>query len=109
MKRTLLDITQKVSRKIYLTRIDPYDLTNNTYWIYIASGWKFVDLLPEMEIPDGNYKLFITINTQYVSPKDYDIEQKQEGIAIKFKKANFPYTLTESDFIEIKGDIEKYA
>ena len=109
MKRSLLDITQKLSRKIYSVKIEPYDLSNQNYWIYEAKGWKFVSVLREIQIPQNNDKLFVTINTQYISPKDYLVEEKNGSVFVKFKKSNFPYTLDSEDYIEIKGDIEPYA
>lgn len=109
MKRNLLDITQKIGRKIYSVKIEPFDLNDPTYWIYEARGWKFIQTLREIEIPKGNDKLFVTINSQYISPKDYIVKEGNGSVFVKFKKSNFPYTLDETDYIEIKGDIEPYA
>jgi len=38
MKRTLLDITQKISRKVNRTVLTPKDLNNATHFIWEASG-----------------------------------------------------------------------
>ncbi len=44
MKRSLLDITQKISRKPGKAVLTPKDLTNSTYWIFEATGWRYVDI-----------------------------------------------------------------
>jgi hypothetical protein len=49
------------------------------------------------------------INTQGISPRDYIVEDGTEGLLIKFVKSNFEYELDTNDYIEIHGDIEKYA
>lgn len=109
MKRTLLDITQKLSRKPNSTKVQPYNLYDDNYWIFYAKGWRFVEVLREVEILNKNHRLFCSINTQYISGNDYIIEESGGNIFIKFIKANFPYSLDEDDYIEIKGDIEYYA
>mgnify|MGYP003343559308 CR=1 FL=1 len=40
MKRSLLDITQKLSRKVYSVKIEPYDLFNN-FFVSTLSGDKY--------------------------------------------------------------------
>jgi len=115
MKRSLLDITQKISRKPGKVVLTPKDLTNSTYWIYEATGWRFVDILREIEYRTTQDRLQVYINTQSISARDYDVEQGGSGLLIKFKKSNFEmYTknnneLDNNDYIEIKGDIEQYA
>ena len=109
MKRSLLDITQKISRKVNKTVLSPKDLTNSTYWIYEATGWKFVDILREIEYRTEQDRLKVYINTQNISAKDYIVEQGQTGLLVKFIKNRFEYQLDSQDFIEIKGDIERYA
>ena len=49
------------------------------------------------------------INTQGITPRDYIIEEGGNGLLIKFIKSNFEYALDNDDYIEIHGDIEKYA
>ena len=115
MKRTLLDITQKISRKPGKTNLIPKDLTNSTYWIYEATGWRFVDILREIEYRTTQDRINVYINTQFTSAKDYIVEEGGSGLLIKFIKNNFEmYTqngnnLDNDDFIEITGDIEQYA
>lgn len=109
MKRTLLDITNVLSRKISKVVLEVYDLEDYQYFIFLAKDWRFAQAL--IELPDRNKenRLMITINSQYISPVDYITEQSDSGLLIKFKKSNFPYILDSTDFIEIIGDLENYA
>lgn len=109
MKRSLLDITQKISRKPGNAILTPKNLTDSTYWIFEAKGWKFVDLLREIEIRETQDRIRLYLNTQNISAKDYIIESGADGLIFKFIKDNFEYQLDEGDFIEVKGDIEQYA
>ena len=110
MNRSLLDITQKISRKPGKTNLISKDLTNSTYWIFEATGWKFVDILREIEYRTTQDRLKIYINTQSISARDYDIEQGGSGLLIKFIKDNFNgFILDADDYIQIEGDIEQYA
>ena len=109
MKRNLLDITQKISRNPGKTNLTPKDLTNSTYWIYEATGWKFVDILREIQYRTTQDRLKIYINTQSISAKDYIVEEGGNGLLIKFIKTNFEYQLDAQDYIQIEGDIEQYA
>ena len=49
MKRSLLDITQKMFRKRIMAVLTPKDLNHSDYWIYQATGYKLVDVLREIE------------------------------------------------------------
>jgi len=109
MKRSLLDITQKMFRKPGNAILTPKNLSDSTYWIWEATGWKFVDILREIEYRTEQDRLRVYINTQNISGKDYVVEQGDSGLLIKFKRNNFEYQLDSQDFIEIKGDIERYA
>lgn len=109
MKRSLLDITQKISRKIQKTNLTPKDLNDSTYFIFEAKGWKFVDILREIELRVTQDRLLVYINTQSINARDYIVEQNGEGLILKFIKNNFEFELDSNDFIEIEGDIENYA
>jgi len=115
MKRSLLDITQKISRNPGKAVLTPKDLTNSTYWIFEATGWKFVDILREIEYRTTQDRLKIYLNTQSIGADDYIVESGDNGLIIKFIKSRFEmYTiygnnLDANDYIEIIGDIEKYA
>ena len=109
MKRTLLDITQKISRKVVMTILTPFDLTNDTYSIWEAKGFRFVSILREIESRNNQDRLSIKINTQFINGNDYIVESGKNGLLIKFIKRQFEYELDGFDYIEIKGDIEYYA
>jgi hypothetical protein len=109
MKRSLLDITQKISRNPGKTNLTPKDLTNSTYWIYEATGWRFVSILREIEYRTTQDRLKIYINTQSISARDYIVEEAGNGLLIKFIKTNFEFNLDNDDYIQIEGDIEQYA
>jgi len=109
MKRSLLDITQTISRKPGNAILTPYNLTDSTYWIFEAKGWRFKSILREIEYRTTQDRLNIHINTQNISARDYIVEDGPTGMLIKFIKSNFEYILDSQDFIEIKGDIENYA
>ena len=109
MKRTLLDITQKLFRKPIMAVLIPKDLNHPTYWIYEAPGHRLVNILREIELRESQDRLLVMINTQGITPRDYIIEEGENGLLIKFIKSNFEYALDNDDYIEIHGDIEKYA
>jgi hypothetical protein len=109
MKRSLLDITQKISRKPGKAILTPKDLTNSTHFIYEATGWRFVSILREIEYRTTQDRLQVYINTQTISGTDYIVEEGGNGLLIKFIRSEFQYNLDSQDYIEIKGDIEQYA
>ena len=109
MKRSLLDITQKISRKPGKAVLTPKDLTNATHFIFEATGWRFVSILREIEYRTTQDRLKIYINTQSISARDYIIEEAGNGLLIKFIKSRFEFDLDDDDYIQIEGDIERYA
>ncbi len=109
MKRTLLDITQKLFRKQVSTTLTAKDLNDDTYYIFEAKGYRFVSILREIELRASQDRINIIINSQGISARDYIIEQGNSGLIVKFIKSNFEYELDTDDYIEIHGDIENYA
>jgi len=109
MKRSLADITQKLFRKPIMAVLIPKDLNHPTYWIYEATGHKFVSILREIELRESQDRLLVMVNTQGVTPRDYIVEEGLNGLLIKFIKSRFEFELDDDDYIEIHGDIEKYA
>ena len=109
MKRNLLDITQTISRKPGNAILTPYNLSDSTYWIFEAKGWRFKSILREIELRETQDRVYVRINTQSISATDYIIENGPTGLLFKFIKSNFDYNLDSADYIEIKGDIEQYA
>lgn len=109
MKRSLLDITNVLSRNVSKIKIEAHNLDDATYFIFIAKNWRFAEMLRELPVRNSENRLMVTINTQYISSKDYVTEISNDGLLIKFKKSNFPYVLDSEDYIEIIGDLENYA
>jgi hypothetical protein len=89
--------------------LTPKDLNHSDYWIYQAIGYKLVDVLREIEFRTTQDRLLVMINTQGISPRDYIVEAGSGGLLIKFIKSRFEFDLDDDDYIEIHGDIEKYA
>ena len=87
MKRTFLDIVKKISIDIKRVKLIPKDLTHPEYFIYEATGWKFIDILREVEYRVTQDRLDIKVNSQSVEPRDYVYEQGINGILVKFKKS----------------------
>ena len=109
MKRTLLDITQKISRKITGVYLTPKNLNDSNYYIFEAKNYRFVEILREVEYRKVQDRVTIRINTQNISNRDFLIENGIDGIVVKFIKNNFEYELDSMDEIYLKGDIEQYA
>ncbi len=109
MKRSLLDITQTISRKPGNAILTPYNLSDSTYWIFEAKGWRFKSILREIELRTTQDRVYVRINTQSITSNDYLVEEGSTGLLFKFIKSNFEYNLDSADYIEIKGDIEQYA
>jgi hypothetical protein len=109
MKRSLADITQKLFRKPIMAVLIPKDLTHSDYWIYEATGHRLVSILREIELRESQDRILVMVNTQGVTPRDYIVEEGKNGLLIKFIKSHFEYELDDDDYIEIHGDIEKYA
>jgi len=109
MKRSLADITQKLFRKPTMAVLIPKDLNHPDYWIFEATGHRLVSILREIELRESQDRLLVSINTQGITPRDYIIEEGGGGLLIKFIKSNFEFELDNADYIEIHGDIEKYA
>ena len=109
MKRSLLDITQKISRKFNRAILSAYDLNDSNFFIFEATGYRFANILREIEYRETQDRLNIRINTQNISPRDYIVDESGGNLLIKFKKSNFSYSLDANDIITIIGDIEQYA
>jgi hypothetical protein len=109
MKRTILDITNIISRKAEKIILKPYDLNDNTYSMWIAKGWRYAPILREIEYRNTQKRLKIRVNTQNINPVDFLAEQSSEGLIIKFIKKNFEYPLDDLDEIILTGDLEQYA
>ena len=109
MKRSLADITQKLFRKPTMAVLIPKDLNHPTYWIYEAPKHRLVNILREIELRESQDRILVMVNTQGISPRDYIVEETGNGLLIKFIKDRFEFELDDNDYVEIHGDIEKYA
>jgi hypothetical protein len=109
MKRSILDITQKISRKPGKVILSAKDLNDADYWIFEGTGWRFVGILREIQYRETQDRVKVYINTQSISNRDFLIEESPNGLIVKFIKNKFQYSLDTDDYIEVIGDIEKYA
>jgi hypothetical protein len=110
MKRSLVDITQKLFRKPVMAVLIPKDLNHPDYWIFEAPNHRLVSILREIELRESQDRILVMLNTQGISPVDYIIEEGGSGLLVKFIKSRFNgFVLDDDDYIEIHGDIEKYA
>lgn len=77
------------------------------YWVYRKQNIRVKTLYSELEDfrkPKARFDVFI--NGQYIREIDYKIEAIDDFLYIKFIKANFNYTLDETDVIKLNGDLE---
>jgi len=88
-------------------RLIPHDMNHSVYWIWKLENAKLKDLditLRGFRPEHARFDIFI--NGQYILEIDYDFEIPGKDILVKFKKANFNYSLVTSDDIKIEGDIQ---
>jgi hypothetical protein len=85
------------------------------YWVFIGRGIRLKTLQFGLDnIRKEKARFTVFLNGVFISPIDYELEQKNNDIYIKFIKNNFPlidglgrpYTLNGSDEVKIKGDLE---
>ena len=87
-------------------RLVPHNMGHPTYWIWKLENAKMKDLdllLRPFRKEHARFDIFI--NGQYILEKDYIFEQSGKDLLVKFKKSNFPYTLTSTDNIKLEGDV----
>ena len=81
--------------------------TDTTYYVWKVSNCKIKNLRTRYETlrpVHARYDIFI--NGQFIIEDDYITEQTDNDLYIRFKKANFDYTLDGTDVITIEGDLE---
>lgn len=84
-----------------------HQLNHPLYWIFKIENAKLKHLeikLREFRKEHARFDIFI--NGQYILEKDYIFEQMGKDLLVKFKKSNFPFTLSSSDEIKLEGDVE---
>lgn len=88
-------------------RLVAQNLSHSKYYIFKIENVKRKDLNTKIRPYRKEHARFdIFINGQYILEKDYVCLQEGNNLVVKFIKANFPYTLRESDDIKLEGDIE---
>ena len=80
--------------------LSEHDGAHPTYHIFKLADARFKDLdLKLRPIRKEHARFDIFINGQYILEKDYLFEQFGKDFLVKFKKSNFPYSLSSSDEI----------
>ena len=85
-------------------RLDVYDLSDETYYIFIIDGYVLVDDSLRGTLTNVVEKSRVDINGQSVLPNDYILENhKGNSVLLKFIRANFPFTVDGTDDIRVTG------
>ena len=87
--------------------LSEHDGAHPTYHIFKLADARFKDLdLKLRPFRPEHARFDIFINGQYILESHYVFDVDNKDILVKFKKANFSYTLSSDDSIFIKGDIQ---
>ena len=85
-------------------KVDVYDLSNPTYFIFIIDGYVLAPDSLMGTLTTIKEKERIDINGQSILSVDYILENhKCNSVLVKFIKANFPYTIDGTDDIRVTG------
>jgi len=85
-------------------KVDVYDLSNLTYFIFIIDGYVLAPDSLMGTLTSIKEKERIDINGQSILPVDYILENRNgNSVLVKFIKANFPYTIDGTDDIRVTG------
>jgi hypothetical protein len=85
-------------------RVDVYDLSDETYFIFIIEGYVLAPNSLMGTLTSVQEKERVDINGQTILPLDYIMENNNgNSVLVKFIKANFPYTLDATDDIRVTG------
>lgn len=91
-------------------KVDVYDLSNSTYFIFIIDGFVLAPDSLMGTLTTIKEKERIDINGQTILPLDYIMENHNgNSVLVKFIKANFPYTIDGTDDIRITGMFKKIS
>ena len=91
-------------------RVDVYDLSDETYFIFIVDGYVLVDDSLRGTLTNVVEKMRVDVNGVTIIPVDYIVENHNgNSVLVKFIKANFPYTLDATDDIRITGMFKKIS
>tara|TARA_Y100001937_G_scaffold56230_1_gene77332 strand:- start:13329 stop:13658 length:330 start_codon:yes stop_codon:yes gene_type:complete len=106
MIKELRDLLRQIQEPDTATLVE-HDGAHPTFHIFKLTNARLKDLdLKLREFRPEHARFDIFINGQYILEEDYVFEQDDSDILIKFKKANFAYTLNSNDKVLIKGDIQ---
>lgn len=108
MKRSVLDITKKLYRSNNRIRLDAYDLTDSNYYIFKKTGYKFSNVLYEMNSIDSKELVRLTINNVFIPNDDFIIESDNNSITIKLikNKIVYDYPIDSDDVVILNASIE---
>ena len=85
-------------------KVDVYDLSNPTYFIFIIDGYVLAPDSLMGTLTTIKEKERIDINGQSILSVDYILENHNgNSVLVKFIKANFPYTIDGTDDIRVTG------
>lgn len=108
MKRSVLDITKKLYRSKNRIQLDAYDLNDNNYYIFKKVGYKFSDVLYEMDSINPKNNIKITVNNVFIPNDDFIVESDNNSITIKLIKNKIGYEnqLDSDDVVILNASIE---
>lgn len=85
-------------------KVDVYDLSNPTYFIFIIDGYVLAPDSLMGTLTTIKEKERIDINGASILSLDYIMENHNgNSVLVKFIKANFPYTIDGTDDIRVTG------
>jgi hypothetical protein len=97
--------------------LQPLDLIHPLYWVFYIPRVRIKKINPQLEnlrLPNARFDTFI--NGLFIRNEDFIIENEENNFIIKFIRSKFPtldrfgnpYTIDETDVVEIKGDLEQF-
>jgi hypothetical protein len=107
MKRSFLDITGDLFRQTRKFVLEPFNLQDETYYIYKLDGYRIPSVLSEVEGADIASRSVLNVNTQRIKYGDYIIEQIGNTVFLKITKSNLGYELSETDRVELSAQLKK--
>ena len=85
-------------------KVDVYDLSDETYFIFIIDGYVLVDNTLRGTLTNVVEKSRVDINGQAILPVDYILENHDgNSVLVKFIKTNFPFVIDGTDDIRVTG------
>jgi len=97
--------------------LGPLDLIHPLYWVFYIPRVRIKKINPALKnLRLENARFDVFINGLFIRSEDFIIENENNNFVIKFIRDKFPnldrfgnpYTIDDTDVIEIKGDLEKF-